>query len=96
MPGTMLALSAANAITASMMPAAAIRCPNAHLNPVTGGAALPNTARIAAASETSDCGVPFACATIMPTSAACNPASSSAWAIARAGPSPSARIASSP
>ena len=37
MPGTSRASSAASASTASTMPAAAIRWPNAHLNAVTGG-----------------------------------------------------------
>ena len=92
----------ASASTASMMPAAAIRCPIAHLKPVTGGIAAPNTLRIAAASERSDCGVPLPCATIMPTSAARVRASSSACANrsrearrrrrgSRAGPAPRTR-----
>ncbi len=62
-----------SASTVSMMPAAAIRWPNAHLNAVAGGAWAPKTRRIAAASEASDCGVPLPCATIMPTSPARRP-----------------------
>ena len=69
MPGTDFARSAASAIVVSTMPAAAIRCPIAHLNAVTGGHRAPNTRRSAAASEASDCAVPLPCATIMPTSA---------------------------
>jgi len=96
MPGTTLDLSAASATTVSTMPAAAIRCPNDHLSPVTGGMAGPNTRRIATASEASDARVPLPCATIIPTFAAATPASSSACSIARVGPSPSARMASRP
>src|SRR5207237_411897 len=81
-----------SASTASMIPAAAIRCPNAHLNAVAGGAPVPKTRRIAAASEASDCGVPLPCAAIIPTSAARIPASASAASLARERASPSGRI----
>ncbi len=59
MPGTTPRRSASRASTASIVPAAAIRCPNAHLNAVTGGIAAPNTRRSAAASELSDSLVPL-------------------------------------
>ncbi len=48
-----------------MIPAAAIKCPNDHLNAVAGGALSPKTRRIAAASDASDCGVPLPCAAII-------------------------------
>ena len=78
MPGTLRSRNAHKASTASMIPEAAMRWPNDHLKPVTGGASCPNTRSIAVASEASDCRVPFACATITPTSAGRRCASSSA------------------
>ena len=53
-PGTTSSASAASASVVSRMPAAAMRCPNDHLNAVTGGGFLPKTVRIAAASDASD------------------------------------------
>ena len=85
-----------SAIVDSTMPAPAIRCPIAHLKAVTGGQRVENTRCSAAASEASDSTVPLPWATTIPTSDVEMPASSSAASMARATPSPSSRMASSP
>ena len=57
-----------SASVVSRMPAAAIRCPIAHLKPVTGGVARRTRAGSPRPPKRRTCGVPLPCATIMPTS----------------------------
>ena len=54
MPGTTLRRQASRPIAKSKSPAAANKCPTAHLKPVTGGISEPNTRNKALASDASD------------------------------------------
>ena len=75
-------------MTASAAPAPAIMCPVTPLVEVTGGAASPNTLRIASASVASLSGVDVPCALTCPMAAASSPASSSASCMHAAAPAP--------
>ena len=95
-PGTMPTRNAQSAWTASMTPAAARRWPNAHLKPVTGGGSGRTLEGLLRLLEASDCRVPFACPTIIPTCAGERLASSNAIWIASESATPSSRRANKP
>ncbi|MFM1943748.1 MAG: hypothetical protein RI897_2730 [Verrucomicrobiota bacterium] len=96
MAGTVLCWRARRVRTRSMVPAAAMRWPKAHLKAVMGGGLWGQMDWMAAASEASEVRVPLPWVTMKPISSGERLAFSRASWMARAGPSPSGRISTTP